>query len=549
MPVASDTPDWLEMGFPQSPFGLSARRVWEHTELGQVKVFKESLSACLDNKDAETFIDVIRFGWDSFRLLGFTLAQLKTGHYFSENLSQEDRTKLLRLAEEEATGSLVKELALHLYICSRRKIIRNGSLPFLHLSNSEELLGVPYLHSTLKSHLNQMTKAKATAAQWLATINNFPKKGIRADEIERSGLCEALVLQVDEGLQLSGGMLADSLSFDALRLSIIPVINLASAQLQFGRPPAKTGLKTKKYGRPQIGQIRTVKMCDRVLGYRVEQVEHESLWGREVHWQAVTHDGQVIADAHRPQSVDAPQSAAELAMRHAERHFPKRNDSGQWSGYAWTGGEDYREWLVTLPHFSQSFFSSHYPLRNILAHIRCDVREGRDGERVLFLHEVQSDWARGSDSTTGERPPFFREWSSLVMKLMLLHAAHRGLDALAWTQGRHQVARYKGLGKEGLMALYDRTLPRDVNRIVQPLGIQCEMVEVFVPTNFSIKRSERGYEVFDRQGNLLGIEVTLEDARQLMPDAAHEQLYDVHGVRLTEAIRATILKEGFPAWG
>ena len=30
-------------------------------------------------------------------------------------------------------------------------------------------------------------------------------------------------------------------------------------------------------------------------------------------------------------------------------------------------------------------------------------------------------------------PPFMKEWPALAMKLVFLHAAHQGLDAVAWT--------------------------------------------------------------------------------------------------------------------
>jgi hypothetical protein len=34
-----------------------------------------------------------------------------------------------------------------------------------------------------------------------------------------------------------------------------------------------------------------------------------------------------------------------------------------------------------------------------------------------------------------------------------------------------------------------------------------------------------------------------------VPDGAHELLYEVHGVRLTDTMRKAILSTGFPAWG
>lgn len=197
-------------------------------------------------------------------------------------------------------------------------------------------------------------------------------------------------------------------------------------------------------------------------------------------------------------------------------------------------------------------------MRNVLAHVRCDVREDGNGGRVLMLHEVQSDWAQRArraisvgemDEFDEERPPFLKEWPALTMKLVLLHAAHQGLDAVAWTRGAHQVTRYKGLGATGLIELYDRTLPREVNRMMKPLGGACEMLGVFVPTNFEIKQTEYGYEVYSSEDGLLGTAGTLEEAREFVPDQGHELLYEVHGVRLPAPTRDAVLDNGFPAWG
>lgn len=231
---------------------------------------------------------------------------------------------------------------------------------------------------------------------------------------------------------------------------------------------------------------------------------------------------------------------------------------GRFSGYAWTGGETYREWLITLPYYPASYLSGHFKIRNVLAHVRCDVREGANGERVLTVQEVQSDWAQEArraiacgDMEPGDDdcPPFLKEWPALAMKLVLLHAAHHGLDAVAWTRGAHQVFRYGGRGAGGLKELYDRTLPREVNRMMKAFGGVSEMLGVFVPTNFRIKQTENGYEVYSPERELLGTAPTLEDAREFVPNEGHELLYDVHGVRLPAAIRKAILEQGFPAWG
>jgi hypothetical protein len=186
------------------------------------------------------------------------------------------------------------------------------------------------------------------------------------------------------------------------------------------------------------------------------------------------------------------------------------------------------------------------------------MREGADGERVLVLQEVQSDWAQQARRFLQDEdsvkpipvPPWLKEWPALALKLMLLHAAQQGATALAWTHGKIQVERYKGMGGEaGLLELYDRTLPAEATRILRPYGKKCESLEVFQPANFYIEPAEMGYEVFDEERCLVGAAATWSDAQALLPDGAHEVLKTMHGIKLDEVLRQAILTTGFYAWG
>ena len=77
MSLSSET---LELRLSGSYHGLSARRLLEHTELGQINVFKQGISARRELNDATTFIDVVCFFDKEFSLAGFTLAELKAGN-------------------------------------------------------------------------------------------------------------------------------------------------------------------------------------------------------------------------------------------------------------------------------------------------------------------------------------------------------------------------------------------------------------------------------------------------------------------------------------
>lgn len=66
-------------------------------------------------------------------------------------------------------------------------------------------------------------------------------------------------------------------------------------------------------------------------------------------------------------------------------------DSTKYQDYTLPGGENYREVLLTLPG-QNAFRSSHWEEPNVLAHIRLNDRNV-NGEKVLFVEEIQSDWS------------------------------------------------------------------------------------------------------------------------------------------------------------
>jgi hypothetical protein len=76
----------------------------------------------------------------------------------------------------------------------------------------------------------------------------------------------------------------------------------------------------------------------------------------------------------------------------------EREDNTKYSDYVLPGGEKYKELLLTMPRkryradeTKEPYKSPHFDEPNIVAHIRFDERTA-NGERILFLQELQSDW-------------------------------------------------------------------------------------------------------------------------------------------------------------
>src|SRR6185369_17173966 len=153
-------------------------------------------------------------------------------------------------------------------------------------------------------------------------------------------------------------------------------------------------------------------------------------------------------------------------QRSAENHF------GNLSRF-----DKRREGLFKAPHFGEQHGT------NLLAHVRFNERTDANGKKVLFIEELQSDWAqkgrregftndkqadqqaaynkyvaegvpesealrRASDEfKSGPTPPApfvgkTEAWVALALKRMIRYAADNGFDRVAWTTGEQQAERY-----------------------------------------------------------------------------------------------------------
>lgn len=196
-------------------------------------------------------------------------------------------------------------------------------------------------------------------------------------------------------------------------------------------------------------------------------------------------------------------------------------NSEKYSEYKLPGGENYREILLKLPTFDpkkdrqlmqleayqrrgatnkamdeelarlkaekaaagDEFRTPHWDQPNVLAHMRVQDRVGPNGEKVLHVEEIQSDWHqkgrdKGYTSLTpeeheelraltrkevedgllphdmarskeleakiGEVPdaPFKKNWHELAMKRLINYASENGYDKIAITPGAEQAKRY-----------------------------------------------------------------------------------------------------------
>jgi hypothetical protein len=152
-----------------------------------------------------------------------------------------------------------------------------------------------------------------------------------------------------------------------------------------------------------------------------------------------------------------------LSLREQHRTMPAFSDGRAEVGLRLREAE--QEHGVAIGHTSTigKFKSGHFDETNILAHVRFNDRTDADGNRVLFLEEIQADKAKkwktlkdkiekgtASDAEKNEFKnldenfPFNKlgDWTGLVLKRMIRYAAENGYDKIAWTTGEQQAERY-----------------------------------------------------------------------------------------------------------
>lgn len=122
----------------------------------------------------------------------------------------------------------------------------------------------------------------------------------------------------------------------------------------------------------------------------------------------------------------------------------------------------------------KGFVSGHFDEPNVFAHIRFNERTDAEGKSILFIEEIQSDWAQrgrkeGYEGAKKRLPyepevpegfhvdeggqiregaggvpllPFAKNWHEVAFRRAVRWAAENGFDSVGWTTGEQQADRY-----------------------------------------------------------------------------------------------------------
>jgi hypothetical protein len=255
----------------------------------------------------------------------------------------------------------------------------------------------PEFYSALEKQITDLPQGKGSPEQWAGIIKNLTQKGVKQEEIEWSG--------VQDWLKEQKGSVTKEQIVDYLKANQIQVREVVK-------------------GKPIELDIKPIDTS----GWTVKTLFNKSDGSRDL--RIFDEKGDVVGgDSYRHKGTDQEiikEVAEKIAKDLAEKQRSKvlSNSQTKFKKYTLPGGENYRELLLTLPEKKKSFEqisqekfgkpyestnrqeqmevinsknttnykSSHYEEPDILAHIRFNERTDKDGNRVMFIEELQSDW-------------------------------------------------------------------------------------------------------------------------------------------------------------
>ncbi len=424
----------------------------------------------------------------------------------------------------------------------------------------EELHDYPSrLYSSLRRRIEALPQPRATAEQWRHTLNNMCRKGLRREELEWARLPEFLDAH-DEG-RVDREALLDAIDLDRIvpRLS-----NELECESDPHLPFTEQAQRIPAYQLRMAGysladdDVGVVRLQCVEPHYRVGVIRPGGRSLEAKHWFVLGPYGKPLHDDVRGTPLfsgrEAAVRAAEIHARRSHRLRPGVDYSRTYEYMSLYGGEDYREWLVTLPDYHRSHFTAHYHERNILLHIRTKIRESVDGTRVLFVEELQSDWHQAlarHGSRVGIPPaPFRREWAALGLKLMLMHVVDQGLDGIAWADAAVHELRYDR-EMVPLERLYDRDVPNILKRLGRPWG--AKLGRARFDTRSPWLHAARCNECWKVEGGAGKFSTRprydKQEALALIERHSKAMSLELPLLRLSETMRRHIAERGLPLFG
>lgn len=370
------------------------------------------------------------------------------------------------------------------------------STTVIDVGGAQFFQSAPTFFSQLTRSLKGAKQEKAPASDWLAIISKLP--GVKAEEIEATGIKEFLQLRGKD--QVTKAELIEFAEANGVQVEEVTLGDMADQDRRRAEIDAEIREMARRFKiEPDNFEDKLNALIaerDKMPPSRPTKFSNYTLPGGENYKE-------LLLTLPEDQNRAAAARSARVKELIAERdELQKQVDAFRARGLRGDIERQLRNANVQIDLAMKeskdpnAFRSSHFDQPNILAHIRFNERTDADGNKVLFIEEIQSDWAQkgkregfatntngwtaqllsdpdagfthwqikdadGNDVTkivggTQESAirkaaegiptaPFVTDtkaWVGLSLKRMIRYAAENGFDRIAWTSGEQQAERY-----------------------------------------------------------------------------------------------------------
>jgi hypothetical protein len=422
-------------------------------------------------------------------------------------------------------------------------------------------------YSNLAEWLERLPMKSAFAHHWLATIEN---SGMRQEEMEYFGLIYDLACSFDDQKYTKEEMLARAkinLGNCHLRLTTERATNY-QPRYQFN-PIAKDALPPKV--RAEFSQYEVLQVREHPsLGYRVMGMRSSDLFGSGEIWLLFDERWRLIRPAFKPSgmfcsSLEAVDAFYSIARAKFDK-FSSLASLQHYERYSWLGDNaNYREWLVQLDEWPEKYFSDHFSVKNLLMHIRAAEWSDLEGQKMLLVDEIQSDWHAQGRSCGYLDPdqvpegywdavpdvPFKKEWHELGVKIAIWISLRSGVTRVAFLSGEQHCQRWHQ-EYEGLRLLYDKQIPDSLKKLAKKFGCTLGWSEIKrkQPISLLDHRKGAGWIVKKADGKDQGQVIRNKTvAMRFWQISAKERLERVRVLEISPILAEVVRAKGVPLFG
>ena len=212
---------------------------------------------------------------------------------------------------------------------------------------------------------------------------------------------------------------------------------------------------------------------------------------------------------------------------------PGYNKPAKFEWLSRDGGKNYREITLQLDPPQGEFKGSHHDEPNTVGHLRVSDFKGPNDEKILYVHEVQSDWGQkgrkaGFNPESMPVAPYVanREgahntpgWTDLLVKRIMQEAQRGRYDKVVFESVDEQIKRSGTSSAKGMTEFYGNILPKRIAKVMKHADPNFSMTSHEIGQSQQLKPIEFDkYNVRDALSEMDQKAIALPEGQWLAPE-------------------------------